>query len=197
MPDVVTFGEAMVRLAPPAPPPPRADANPRRDRRRRGTRRRRRRRPAGPLSPRGSRASPTTRWAGSSPTTRARPASRRTHCVWTGRGPRRSVLLRDRCRPAPRRASSTTAKIPPSPPSGPARSTGRSILAGAKWFHTTGITPALGAKVRPICVRAALAAARAAGRGDEHRPELSRQALERRRGGPVPRPASSACATTS
>jgi 2-dehydro-3-deoxygluconokinase len=83
------------------------------------------------------------------------------HCVWTdedrvglyffefGAAPRPSGVLYDR-------KDSAFAAMQPGAFDWP------KILAGAKWFHSTGITPAVGAGPAG-CVREALTAARAAG----------------------------------
>ena len=55
------------------------------------------------------------------------------------------------------------------------------VFAGAKWFHVTGITPAL-SPTAAEATREALKAATRRRRQDQHRPQLSRQAVDARRG---------------
>ena len=55
------------------------------------------------------------------------------------------------------------------------------VFAGATWFHTTGITPALGANA-VACTKEALEAARTAGGPHQRRPQLPQEAVDREAG---------------
>ena len=103
------------------------------------------------------------------------------HVVWTERRPRRRLLPRVR-----RRAAGQQRPLRPQGRRHRQHQAGHGavgkVFAGAKWFHVTGITPASSAARRRGDPRGAAVAARAAGRADQHRPQLPRQALEPRRG---------------
>ena len=138
--DVVTFGEAMIRLSPPELPPAGAGAQPRRAGRRRGAEHRRRPGPAGPLgglgvaadeqSARPAHRQPRARGRRLAPSTSSGPTTIASACTSSSSAPRRG--------PA---ACSTTARTPPSP---------RSSRA---WCPGAGCSPARSGSTSPASRR--------------------------------------------